>query len=101
MSRLRKMLATKEIVSTIVVGTVLPAIVHAHGGGLNAEGCHYNRKTGDYHCHQPPRQGSSSRRGILDARRSPGTKAARCTVDQILYMTKNGLSDVQVKEICK
>lgn len=24
----------------------------AHGGGLNAEGCHNNRKTGDYHCHR-------------------------------------------------
>jgi hypothetical protein len=24
----------------------------AHGGGLNAEGCHFNRKTGDYHCHR-------------------------------------------------
>ncbi|CAG9171470.1 YHYH domain-containing protein [Cupriavidus respiraculi] len=23
-----------------------------HGGGLNAEGCHTNRKTGDYHCHR-------------------------------------------------
>ena len=27
----------------------------AHGGGLNAEGCHNNRKTGDYHCHRAPR----------------------------------------------
>ena len=26
--------------------------VHSHGGGLNAEGCHNNRKTGDYHCHR-------------------------------------------------
>lgn len=25
-----------------------------HGGGLNAEGCHNNRKTGDYHCHRAP-----------------------------------------------
>jgi len=25
---------------------------HAHPGGLNAEGCHNNRKTGDYHCHR-------------------------------------------------
>lgn len=25
--------------------------VLSHGGGLNAEGCHYNRKPGDYHCH--------------------------------------------------
>lgn len=24
----------------------------AHGGGLNASGCHTNRKTGDYHCHR-------------------------------------------------
>ncbi|WP_460989387.1 excalibur calcium-binding domain-containing protein [Sphingobium sp. TomTYG45] len=26
----------------------------AHSGGLNAEGCHNNRKTGDYHCHRGP-----------------------------------------------
>lgn len=24
----------------------------AHGGGLNAEGCHHNRRSGDYHCHR-------------------------------------------------
>ena len=24
----------------------------AHSGGLNAEGCHNNRKTGEYHCHR-------------------------------------------------
>jgi hypothetical protein len=30
----------------------LPAL--GHGGGLNAEGCHNNRKTGDYHCHRAP-----------------------------------------------
>ncbi len=29
--------------------------VLAHSGGLNAEGCHVNRKTGDYHCHSRPR----------------------------------------------
>lgn len=32
----------------------LPSPVTAHGGGLNAEGCHNNRKTGDYHCHRAP-----------------------------------------------
>lgn len=30
----------------------------AHPGGLNAEGCHNNRKSGDYHCH---RGGGSNR----------------------------------------
>jgi hypothetical protein len=24
----------------------------AHGGGLNAEGCHTNRKTSEYHCYR-------------------------------------------------
>jgi hypothetical protein len=26
---------------------------NGHGGGLNADGCHTNRKTGEYHCHRP------------------------------------------------
>jgi hypothetical protein len=28
--------------------------VEAHPGGLNASGCHNNRKTGEYHCHRAP-----------------------------------------------
>ncbi len=31
-----------------------PVIALAHGGGLDASGCHNNRKTGDYHCHRAP-----------------------------------------------
>lgn len=30
------------------------AIAATHPGGLNSEGCHNNRKTRDYHCHQGP-----------------------------------------------
>ena len=30
----------------------IPITAHAHGGGLNKEGCHNNRQTGDYHCHR-------------------------------------------------
>lgn len=33
--------------------------VSAHGGGLNAEGCHNDRKRGGYHCH---RSGGASTR---------------------------------------
>src|SRR5262245_31081119 len=33
----------------------------SHGGGLNAEGCHTNRKTGEYHCHRAPRASSPPR----------------------------------------
>lgn len=39
----------------------------AHPGGLNAEGCHNNRKTGGYHCHR----GSSSRTPAPAPRTSP------------------------------
>lgn len=31
----------------------LASTASAHGGGLNADGCHNSRKTGDYHCHRP------------------------------------------------
>ncbi|HLO63479.1 MAG TPA: YHYH domain-containing protein [Azonexus sp.] len=37
------------------IGNVL-----AHGGGLDANGCHFKRATGEYHCHRggyvPPMQ---------------------------------------------
>ena len=36
----------------------------AHPGGLNAEGCHNNRKTGGYHCH---RDGASTPARALSA----------------------------------
>ena len=41
---------------------LLPSPVLAHGGGLNAEGCHTNRKTGEEHCH---RSGGSSSNNSL------------------------------------
>ena len=32
--------------------SIFTSSVFSHGGGLNSEGCHNNRKTGDYHCHR-------------------------------------------------
>ena len=34
------------------LGLLAASDTRAHGGGLNAEGCHNNRRTGDYHCHR-------------------------------------------------
>ena len=31
----------------------LSPVVFSHSGGTNADGCHTNRSTGDYHCHTP------------------------------------------------
>jgi len=49
---------------------------NAHPGGLNAEGCHNNRKTGGYHCHRgPSAQPSTVRTFAL----SSGREFANCT----------------------
>ena len=39
---------------TILTIAALVAVgaAHAHGGGLDSQGCDTNRKTGDYHCHR-------------------------------------------------
>lgn len=51
-----------------IAGISTPAF--AHGGGLNAEGCHNNRKTGDYHCHRGPKASSSSSSSTRSSSRS-------------------------------
>ncbi len=51
-------------IKVITVGVIIAVFsmlsnleAYAHGGGLNAQGCHNNRKTGGYHCHR--KQGGS------------------------------------------
>jgi len=60
-------------------------VSEAHPGGLNSEGCHNNRKTGDYHCHRgstTPRASSSYGSSLAPSgsggRRSSGAYA-NCT----------------------
>lgn len=45
----------------VVLWAAMATVAAAHGGGLNAEGCHNDRKTGDYHCHRggPPSSAAS------------------------------------------
>lgn len=31
----------------------LASFAFGHSGGTNAQGCHTNHRTGDYHCHTP------------------------------------------------
>lgn len=38
--------------------SLLSAAAMAHPGGLDANGCHTNHKTGDYHCHRPAAPGA-------------------------------------------
>jgi hypothetical protein len=66
----------------IAICLVLPgpaASACAHPGGLNAEGCHNNRKTGDYHCHGAPPGRTAAPRGsaLLGGASYPNCAAAR------------------------
>ena len=36
---------------------------HAHPGGLDKQGCHANRKTGEHHCHRDVAPARAVRRG--------------------------------------
>jgi hypothetical protein len=50
----------------------------AHGGGLDANGCHTNRKTGEYHCHRRQKdesQGTQSLRAPKASSNSTGSTA--------------------------
>ena len=48
--------------------------VAAHGGGLNAERCHNNRKSGDYRCHRKP-AASAAAASLAPAQRAQGHAA--------------------------
>lgn len=53
----------------------MPTAADAHGGGLDGQGCHHNRKAGGYHCHRGPLAGQSFR-SKSDATRMLGQPAA-------------------------
>ena len=36
----------------VITLLTLPGTAASHGGGLDAQGCHNDRKRGDYHCHR-------------------------------------------------
>ncbi len=38
-------------IAMLAVALSPPTIAFAHGGGLNAQGCHNDRKNNSYHCH--------------------------------------------------
>lgn len=45
----------------LVLSVITPAPVVAHGGGLNKQGCHNDRKNGGSHCHGASREGATKR----------------------------------------
>ena len=63
---------------TLLAVATLGESAWAHSGGLNSEGCHNDRKKGEYHCHRAPApkqplfDGGSSPFRNCDAARAAG-----------------------------
>lgn len=51
----------KLLLVALMTAVVAPS-AFGHGGGLDANGCHHDRKNGGYHCHHAPRIAATSQR---------------------------------------
>lgn len=81
---MKKFLVCK--VGLIVLGTLLiSGITHSHSGSLNAEGCHNNRKTGDYHCHRSSSFSRPARKLQPESPDRPATSEPMISYDRKLY----------------
>lgn len=71
------------VAATMALFFVGSSPVFAHGGGLNSQGCHNNRKTGDYHCHRaspaplPASDYQSKGSNTLDEKPAPSSQVYR------------------------
>jgi hypothetical protein len=70
----------KKLAAVIAFAISVVSAAAAHPGGLNAQGCHNNRKTGDYHCHSAPAPYASTLLGreLSDATPSPSFAYRNC-----------------------
>ena len=74
---------TKLVALTLwVVGQA----AHAHGGGLDKNGCHNDRKHGGYHCHRAPSL--------------PAPPASTATPASPVGATAQGLQQTQGRPTC-
>ena len=68
---------------TILLAALLaiqPSSAVPHSGGTNAEGCHTDRRTGDYHCHSPksPPAGAVTYCHVVSGERRGGYSRSTC-----------------------
>ena len=68
-----------------------------HGGGLDKNGCHTNRKTGEYHCHGVPRSATSAPQPLVSAQ--PPEKCPEVVSEEQLAKTVLNLLKVLGVEV--
>ena len=70
----------------------------AHGGGLNAQGCHNNRKTGDYHCHRAPAAAPAPRPAATQLAPARGTPVPARRVERASVQSTDRVSYANCSE---
>lgn len=68
----------KFIIAPFTCLIAAPTLVLAHPGGLNAQGCHNNRKTSEYHCHRTGAERPLPLRAPVSREGGGGTYFANC-----------------------
>ena len=73
--------------------TVLISIsVWSHGGGLNKDGCHNERKTGSYHCHRSPAP------NIQSIPQQNNIKPSESTINTRWCDSRGGIAEFRTKD---
>jgi hypothetical protein len=71
--------------SLVMMAFTATSTAYAHGGGLDRNGCHTNRKTGDYHCHGAPAKPTPPPIASRAEPRAAATTATEPTKPQPLF----------------
>ncbi len=72
-------MATKKLQIIIAFGFLFCSVfAHAHPGGLDANGGHYNRKTGEYHYHNKLKQKDNSQPRKIRKKRKNRKQVTSC-----------------------
>lgn len=80
----------KIVLAAAAVALLSPGAAFAHGGGLDASGCHHDRKRGGYHCHRAqttPRSSETRASGTSTAKAAPPMVACLIKGQQLMAYT--------------
>lgn len=76
---------------------IIPITAMAHPGRTNSEGCHTNKKTGEYHCHDKPSFKKARVIARTKSRQAENMNKPNCSVN--LYNCKDFTSQTQAQKV--
>lgn len=85
----------------VIATYFLSQLVFAHGGGLNSDGCHNEKKTGGYHCHRSTssKAKTATRSNTLIYNRSDFQYRSYTSSTSVGFYTKQVCSAVNIDHV--